>query len=1032
MKKNLLLFSVFLLFSANYAFAQTATVKEYDKVFTTYPFSDPNPIPKVGKIYPYFRFDGYTDKPVQKSWKVVELENDYIKVLILPEIGGKVWTAIEKKTGKAFIYNNQVVKFRDIAMRGPWTSGGIEANYGIIGHTPNVSTPVDYITRKNANGSVSVITGVLDLLTQTPWRIEINLPKDKAYFTTSSFWFNATNLEQPYYTWMNAGIKARGNLEFVYPGKEFLGHDGELGEWNVNSKENKDISFYENNNFGGYKSYHVFGKYTEFFGGYWHDDEFGLARVASHDDKAGKKLWIWGLSNQGMLWEKLLTDTDGQYVEVQSGRLFNQSADNSTFTPFKHRGFAPYSTDKWTEFWFPVKDTKGFLVANEFGALNLKNEKDGLKIYLSPARNINEKLEIVANGKTVYAKELKLKPLETFTDLINSALNLKDLQVLLDGKQIYSGNAEEANLSRPDKTPADFDWNSVYGLYLQGKENLRERVYDSAQLKLEECLKKDANFLPALVDLTQIYYRNMDYAKSLEMSKKALSIDTYDGGANFYYGLANLKIGRIVDAKDGFDIASMSIEFRSAAWTELSKIYFREKDLERAEIYAKKSLDFNRYNLDALQIIAVSQRLSGKKDEAAKTLSQILEFDPLNHFARFETSLWEKTPAAKSEFTKLIRNEMPQETYLDLALWYYNLGLLQDTKNILETSNKNAEVLYWQAFIAEKLGEKNTDSFIKQADSSDVKFVFPFRLETAEVLNWVQTKSQNWQPKYYSALIFYNKNNPARGNEILKSLGNTPNFAPFYALRAEKIAETAENDLRRAIALDGNEWRYGKLLTDYYLANKRNAEALETARQFSNRFPANYMLSMLYAKTLLANRKFAESDKILAAVHVLPYEGATDGRRLYRLTKLMQAVELIKANEFAKALEFTKQAREWHENLGVGKPYQKDIDERLEDWLSAICYQKLGQKSEQEKALRQIVEFSPKAISTADLLNLFALHELEGEAKAKEFLVKQVVKNPNNPVINWITKAFAGKKEKLSSEITVDENYEVIIEQLGF
>src|SRR5690625_4296147 len=159
-----------------------STVREYQKVFTTYPFSQPDPVPNPTNIYPYFRFDGFTDKPVQKEWKVIELENDFIKVMIMPEIGGKIWTAIDKKNGKPFTYDNDVVKFRDIAMRGPWTSGGIEINYGTIGHTPGVATPVNYITRKNADGSASCILSLLDLLTGTRWSLEVRLPKDKAYF----------------------------------------------------------------------------------------------------------------------------------------------------------------------------------------------------------------------------------------------------------------------------------------------------------------------------------------------------------------------------------------------------------------------------------------------------------------------------------------------------------------------------------------------------------------------------------------------------------------------------------------------------------------------------------------------------------------------------------------------------------------------------------------------------------------------------------------------------------------------------------
>src|SRR5258706_473234 len=122
-----------------------------------------------------------------------------------------------------FLYYNHTIKFRDVAMRGPWTSGGIEANYGIIGHTPNCATPVDYMTLNKKDGSVSCIIGVLDLLTQTKWRLEINLSADKAFFTTRSLWVNVSLLEQPYYTWMNTGIKAKGNLEFIFPGTHHIG-----------------------------------------------------------------------------------------------------------------------------------------------------------------------------------------------------------------------------------------------------------------------------------------------------------------------------------------------------------------------------------------------------------------------------------------------------------------------------------------------------------------------------------------------------------------------------------------------------------------------------------------------------------------------------------------------------------------------------------------------------------------------------------------------------------------------------------------
>jgi hypothetical protein len=167
---------------------QNALIREEIKSIVTYPYSDPNPIPSVAlngmitPFYPYFMFDGYSNQWLHKDWKVITLENEYIKLFVLPGVGGKVWGAIEKSTGREFIYLNHVLKFRAIGIRGPWTSGGIEHNFGLdLGHVPWTSSAVDYIIRENPDGSVSCIVGGLDLASRTQWRVNIRLPKDKAF-----------------------------------------------------------------------------------------------------------------------------------------------------------------------------------------------------------------------------------------------------------------------------------------------------------------------------------------------------------------------------------------------------------------------------------------------------------------------------------------------------------------------------------------------------------------------------------------------------------------------------------------------------------------------------------------------------------------------------------------------------------------------------------------------------------------------------------------------------------------------------------
>ncbi|MEP6927483.1 MAG: DUF5107 domain-containing protein [Ginsengibacter sp.] len=1033
MKK--ILSAIFLFLSFSCVAQKDAVIRQYKKVFTTYPFSDPNPIPNPDlKIYPYFRYDGFTDKPVQKEWKVVELENDFIKIMIMPEVGGKIWSAIEKSTGKSFIYYNHVIKFRDVAMRGPWTSGGIEANYGIIGHTPNCATPVDYTTMKKEDGSVSCVIGVLDLLTRTPWRLEINLPKDKAYFTTKSFWFNASGVEQPYYTWMNTGIKVKGNLQYIYPGTHYLGHEGEYGDWPINKQNGKDISYYENNNFGGYKSYHVFGKYTDFFGAYWHDDDFGMGRYSTHDDKPGKKIWIWGLSQQGMIWEKLLTDSDGQYSEVQSGRLFNQSADKSTFTPFKHRGFAPYATDVWTEYWFPVKQTKGFVKANNYGALNIKKENGWLKIYFSPLQNIDDEIKVMDGKKTIYTKTIHLKTMQPYVDSIQFNTNTKNLVVTLgENKLIYRESLDEDVLMRPLETPKDFDWNSLQGLYLQGEEFIRERNYADAEIKMHECLQKDHNYLPALSGMALLMYHKMEYLQALNVAKKSLSIDTYNPEANYYYGLINVKLKKITDAKDGFDIASQNISYRDAAYTELSKIYLQEKNFQDAINYAEKSISANKYNLDAWQIVAVAYRHQNQKEKTKEALDTILSFDPLNHLACFEKYLWAKNDDTKNQFISLIKNEMPDQTFLELGIWYYNIGEKDATVTLLNMAPQTAEVLYWLSYLT------NDKAYSQKTLKALPSLSFPFREESITVLN--TNDANDWKAKYYAGLIFWSHNNIDKAKELFLACGAQPNDANFYAARSELFKDDKQKvleDLQKAIALNKNEWRFGKMLIDYYMAqNQKNAEALKIAHDYAARFPQNYIIGMLYIKTLQFNKQYAKAAQLLDKIKIIPYEGSTDGRAFYKEIHLLIAVELIKNNNCKSALGQIEKAKLWPENLGVGKPYDDQIDERLENLLSYNCYTKTGTKTAAQNTLQKILLFVPTTENTVSnfseansIVTAWALEKSGKKEDAKNYLEEKLKKEPDNEIIKWCINVFNGSYNPIPGNIKTDENYRLLSQYL--
>lgn len=921
---------VILLFPLYIVAQSPSTVKEYQKTFTTYPFSQPDPVPNPTNLYPYFRFDGFMDQPEEKNWEIVELENDFIKVLIMPQIGGKIWTAIDKKNGKPFIYDNDVVKFRDIAMRGPWTSGGIEINYGMIGHTPGVATPVNYLTKENPDGSASCVLSLLDLLTDTKWSLEIRLPKDKAYFITKSTWHNGTGVYQPYYTWMNMAGKVSDSLEYVFPGNHYIGHDGSVHSWPYDEKEKKNISIYNQNDFDGSKSYHVTGTYSQYFGAYWQREDFGMIHYAPRQDKIGKKIFIWGLARSGMIWEDILTDHAGQYTEMQSGRLYNQNAPGSVLSPFKQFYFMPYNTDTWSEYWYPFQNTGGVIAANLSGVFNLKRHLKASTLFISPVSYIHDTLKVFGkDNRLLIKKPVNLKPLQSFQQDLAS----RDItKVTLAGTVIRLQDSTKKVLDRPLRTDSAFSWSSSYGLFLKGRYASGTKHYREAERYINASLAKEGFFVPALTEMSYLQYRKMNYDSAFYYARKALSIDTYSPAANYYYGLAALRLDKVYDAIDGFQVAAITPQFRSAAYTELSKIQIREKNYKEAIDLAQKSMVNNAKNMTSLQLLYLCSRLTGRENEKIK--KEILSLDPLNNFIRFENYWKDKSEKSKNRLTHLIRDELPEQTYLNLAIWYFNLGRNKECKTILKVCpKKNAELLYWLAYLHRK--DQESKGWLSKANATDPHFVFPYRRESAKVMQWAMEESDSWKPYYFMALIENHHGHKVKAFKLLSKIKDSVIFAPLYVTRA-RLCDPADSgailkDYQMAASLNQLDWRYGKYLTNYLLANHHEQRALKAIEPYFKREPDNYITGMLYVRCLMANDQYSQAERILNQLHILPYEGARRGHLLFKQIKLMLALQQLQKGHYKTALQKVKESRAWPEHLGAGRPYTNRINDDLQD-----------------------------------------------------------------------------------------------------
>jgi tetratricopeptide (TPR) repeat protein len=520
----------------------------------------------------------------------------------------------------------------------------------------------------------------------------------------------------------------------------------------------------------------------------------------------------------------------------------------------------------------------------------------------------------------------------------------------------------------------------------------------------------------------------MDYQGAWDLARRGLAIDTYDPASNYYYGLASVRLGRGVDALDGFEVAASSPAFRSAAMTEAAKVYARRGDYPTALKYAERSLRTNADNLDARQLSALLSRLRG--DGTTAEADRLAALVPLSHFARFERYLVQKDDANRRAFVDGIRNEMPHETYLELAAWYHDLNRPEDARQALELAPQSAEVLYWLAFLKHALRDPGEAEALRQAEAASPRLVFPFRSESAPVFEWAARETTTWRPKYYLALILWSRGEMDRARELLRSCGALPDFAPFYAARAKAFEtvspDSALADLRRAAELEPREWRIGKALAERHIRDGAVGQALEVAQRYTLAFPDNYILGMLHARTRLLNGRVGEAAAVLDRLNVLPFEGSTDGRALYREAQLLLGAEAFRSGNLDGAARRVAAARDWPEHLGAGKPYPEDVDERVEDWMAAMCLERAGKRAESRVLLERLAA-SPKARgAVGGLLSAASLASLGRPADAARAFDAWAALQPDPRIVSWGRRIFDGQPAAWPADVPSNEEHRAV------
>ncbi len=653
------------------------------------------------------------------------------------------------------------------------------------------------------------------------------------------------------------------------------------------------------------------------------------------------------------------------------------------YSPFKHVSFMPYTHDSWTEYWFPIKNTRGLTHATPQGAMNLRVQEGWLKLDYCAVSMVLDTLKVLEGNTLVLAKKLALKPLEMVRDSVKWTGDFASLRIQVGAEILADGRL--TNTQRFLGFANKFDWKSDYGMYLHAKDLMNQRNYIKADSIINRLLEKSPSFKPAQVLQAEVNYVRGFTVGAGTVADFVVGDNAYDAKANFIAGMAHEGIGRLTAAKDRFATASLDPTYRAAALYHLAKMEVREKSYAKALALLQQLLERQADHWDAKALEIVMLRLLKSNEAALQKAKEILQNDPLNHLVRFEIARMTQNPEDKQQFMGMIRSELPSETYLEMAISYEKLGLYQESLEVLELSVSNPMVNLWKAYLLDKLNQK-TES-IKALEAvilASPEGVFPFRNETVEVLKWSLTQKQHWKLRYYRHVATAS----VRGMHDLQDFmaiernDTPPDFFSYYLYKAEALKKDkvqVKTALEKAYELAPNSWRTVKALADFYAENGQLKKALdinESRLSKSQRLGKSetplpdhevYILGQQRARLLLKLERYKECIELMQSLNILPNEGASGAHALFREANIRYAAELSNRKKYKEAQLYLEQAETWPENLGSGEPYNPD--NRLTLYLKKFVNQKLKNRGPDAVDLLKL----SKGLSAKefDLLKLF-------------------------------------------------------------
>ncbi len=932
-------------------------VWEEDVILPTYEAGKPEKNPMFlekrvyqgssGVVYPYPVIEKISDECTDKKYHALYLENEYIKVMILPELGGRVQMAYDKIKQRHFIYYNHVVKPALVGLVGPWISGGIEFNWPQH-HRPSTFMPIDYKIEKKADGSAVVWVSERERMFHQKGMAGFILRPGRAVLEIQGHLYNPTPIPQTFLWWANPAVSVNDAYQSVFPGDVNAVFDHGKRDvsrypiatgtyYKMDYSAGVDISRYKN--IPVPTSYMAVNSKYNFVGGYENDTRAGLLHVADHHISPGKKQWTWGNGDFGQAWDRNLTDADGPYIELMTGVYTDNQPDFTWLQPYEEKTF--------TQYFMPYRELGVVKNASSDLLMNLEEENGQMTLKLFATRLLsNLKMSVLKAGEEVWHHISDVSPEDVFESAV-PVEDLKDIKVMIyneKGRVILEWEPEpegEKEIPDPAKAALDpADVPTIEQLYLNGLhlEQYRHATYSPVDY-YQEAISRDPLDVRSNNAMGLWLIRKGQFAKAEPYLRNAVKRLTernpnpYDGEPLYNLGLSLKYQGKYDEAYDMFYKSCWNGAWQDAGYFSLAQISTLQGDYDAALYEIDKSLLRNWHSLRGRHLKSAVLRLLNRNQEALQLIDDSLAIDHFNFGCLFEKYLLTKDEAELRQLKERMRTNA--HNYEELALDYASAGLWREAVEVTNVgcsvvTDSKTMLLYYQAWFKSLLNQTTEAvSCIEKAESQPSDACFPNSLYAILALKAVIALVPSAsKANYLLGNIWYDKRQYEEAISAWEASAETNprfptvlrNLALAYFNKLDR-KEEAVTLLEGAFALDTTDARLLMELDQLYKRmNCKHEDRLKFLDQYKDVVSKRDDLYLEYATLLNQLGRYEEAIQMIDARQFHPWEGG-EGKvtAQYQLARLELVKRYLSEKNYEEANRLIDECYVYPHNLGEGK-----------------------------------------------------------------------------------------------------------------